>query len=222
MPPTGKIHSFETFGAADGPGLRLLIFLQGCPLRCIYCHNPDTWAVEGGREVGVDEIVARAKRQRPYFGSEGGATFTGGEPLLQAGFVFAALNALRAEGIHTALDTSGAIPACDCLDAADLILLDLKSPFPERYREITGQPFEPYLRTLEHLRATQKPVWIRQVVARGLNDTPAEADASRRLIHGLNVQRFTSLPYHALGVHKWEALGLDYPGKHLQPINPSA
>ncbi len=217
---TGRLHSFNTLGTLDGPGLRLLVFLQGCPLRCIYCHNPDAWPPEGGREASVEEILIRAQRQKIYFGNEGGVTLTGGEPLFQPRFTLAILNALRREGIHTALDTSGALstpPALACLDAADLILLDLKSPFPRRYAAITGHPFKPLLRTLAHLRQTRKPIWLRQVAARGLNDTPREAAATRRLTAGLNIQRFDSLPYHTLGEAKYQALGIDYPGKHLSP-----
>lgn len=217
---TLRIHSYESFGAVDGPGIRLVVFLQGCPLRCIFCHNPDTWNPAGGTETSIEEIVAKAKRMRPYLGDDGGVTFSGGEPLMQAKPLLAAVRALQAEGFHVAIDTSAAVDtpeALAVLDAADLILLDVKSPFPERFREITGQPETASATVFAHLKETQKPVWIRQVVAHGLNDTDAEKRATRELIAGLNVQRIDRLPYHELGVHKYEQAGIPYRASHLSP-----
>lgn len=216
--PTLRLHSYESFGAVDGPGIRLVVFLQGCPLRCLFCHNPDTWALTGGRDVTIDEIVQRAKRMRPYLGDEGGVTFSGGEPLLQAPALLQAIKALHDEGFHVAIDTSGAIDSPDTravLDAADLILLDVKSPVPETFTEVTGLDIAPTLRIFEYLRKTQKPVWIRQVVAHGLNNTQQEKEATKQFIQGLNVQRIDRLPYHELGLHKYEALGITYRGTHL-------
>ena len=213
-----RMHSYESFGAVDGPGIRLVVFLQGCPLRCLFCHNPDTWAPSGGREVTNEEIVQRAKRMRPYLGNEGGITFSGGEPLMQATALLPAINALHAEGFHVAIDTSGAIDTPEAravLDAADLILLDVKSPFPERFKEVTGLDFAPTLSVFNYLKQTQKPIWIRQVVAHGLNDTEAEKVATKQLIQGLNVQRIDRLPYHELGLHKYESLGIPYRGSML-------
>lgn len=218
-----RVHSYESFGAVDGPGIRLVVFLQGCPLRCLFCHNPDTWATEGGTETPVPEIVRKATRMRPYLGQDGGVTFSGGEPLLQARPLLAAIEALHAEGFHVALDTSGAVDtpeALAALDAADLILLDVKSPFPERFRAVTGADPAPYWRVLAHLRRTRKPLWVRQVVAHGLNDTPAEKAATKDLLGGLNVRRLDRLPYHELGVHKYEALGIPYRGAALRPPTP--
>lgn len=220
-----RIHSYESLGAVDGPGIRLVVFLQGCPLRCVFCHNPDTWPLTGGTETPVDEVVRRALRMRPYLGKEGGVTFSGGEPLLQAEAVLEATRALQAQGIHVALDTSGAVDtpaALALLDAVDLVLLDVKSPTPEGFRAVTGADPQPYWNVLAHLRATQKPIWVRQVVANGLNDTPAEKAATRALIDGLNVQRVDRLPYHELGVHKYEALGIPYRGAHLAPPSKEA
>lgn len=223
MTPTLRVHSYESLGAVDGPGIRLVVFLQGCPLRCVFCHNPDTWATQGGVETPVPDIVRRAVRMRPYLGKEGGVTFSGGEPLLQAKPLLAAIQALHEAGLHVAIDTSGALDTPDAraaLDAADLILLDVKSPTPEGFRAVTGADPAPYWRLLAHLRDTQKPVWVRQVVAHGLNDTPAEKAATRDLLRGLNVRRIDRLPYHELGVHKYEALGIPYPGAHLSPPCP--
>lgn len=216
--PTLRLHSYESFGAVDGPGIRLVVFLQGCPLRCLFCHNPDTWDPKGGRDVTLEEIVQRAKRMRPYLGDEGGVTFSGGEPLLQAPALLQAIHALHAEGFHVAIDTSGAIDTPETravLDAADLILLDVKSPTPDRFKEVTGLDMAPTCRIFNHLRATQKPIWIRQVVAHGLNETPDEKAATKAFIEGLNVQRIDRLPYHELGLHKYESMGIPYRGCQL-------
>lgn len=221
--PTLRVHSYESFGAVDGPGIRLVVFLQGCPLRCLFCHNPDTWDPAGGTAVPLSELLRRARRMRPYLGNDGGITFSGGEPLLQAEALLPFVAALHAEGFHVAIDTSGALdtPAARALlDAADLILLDVKAPDPDRFREVTGLSQAPTQRIFAHLRQTQKPVWIRQVVAHGLNDTPAEKAATREMIAGLNVQRIDRLPYHELGVMKYEALGLPYRGATLSPPSP--
>ncbi len=218
-----RVHSFESFGAVDGPGIRLVVFLQGCPLRCIFCHNPDTWATTGGQEMTTEAIVHRARRMRPYLGDEGGVTFSGGEPLLQAGELLETVKALQAEGFHVALDTSGAIDTPEAralLDAVDLVLLDVKAPDPERFKDVTGLDQAPTRAIFDHLRTTQKPVWIRQVVAHGLNATPEEKALTEAFIQGLNVQRFDRLPYHELGLHKYETLGLPYRGAHLSPPTP--
>lgn len=216
--PTLRLHSYESFGAVDGPGIRLVVFLQGCPLRCLFCHNPDTWDPKGGREVTIEEIVQRAKRMRPYLGNEGGVTFSGGEPLLQAPALLHAIQALHQEGFHVAVDTSGAIDTPETravLDAADLILLDVKSPTPAQFKEVTGLDMAPTCRIFDYLRSTQKPIWIRQVVAHGLNETANEKAATKTFIEGLNVQRIDRLPYHELGLHKYESLGIPYRGSHL-------
>ncbi len=215
---TLRVHSYESFGAVDGPGIRLVVFLQGCPLRCCFCHNPDTWALNGGTETSVETLVHKARRMRPYLGAEGGVTFSGGEPLLQAEALLEATRALQAEGFHVALDTSGAIDTPEAralLDAVDLVLLDIKSPDEHRFKEVTGLEQTATRAIFDHLRETQKPVWIRQVVAHGLNDTPAEKAATKNFMAGLNVQRYDRLPYHELGVHKYEALGIPYRGATL-------
>lgn len=222
--PPLRLHSYESFGAVDGPGIRLVVFLQGCPLRCLFCHNPDTWATDGGREVTAAELVQRATRMKPYFGKDGGGvTFSGGEPLMQAAALLPAVKALREAGFHVAIDTSGAVdtPAARAvLDEADLILLDVKNPLPERFKEVTGLEISSTLNIFNHLKATQKPIWIRQVVAHGLNDTEAEKEATRRMIEGLNIQRIDRLPYHELGLHKYEALNIPYRGADLTPPSP--
>lgn len=220
-----RVHSYESFGAVDGPGIRLVVFLQGCPLRCIFCHNPDTWAPDKGTETEIDDIVRKARRMRPYLGDDGGVTFSGGEPLMQAEAVLEATRALQAEGFHVAIDTSAGIDsdaAYELLDTADLILLDVKAPDATRFREVTGLPQDANRRIFAHLRTTRKPVWIRQVVADGLNDTPAERAATEAYIAGLNVQRIDRLPYHELGLHKYEELGIPYRGTFLRPPRKEA
>ena len=220
---TLRVHSYESFGAVDGPGIRLVVFLQGCPLRCIFCHNPDTWSPEGGTETRLEEIVRRARRMRPYLGETGGVTFSGGEPLLQAEALLEAIRALHEAGFHVAIDTSGALDspaALAVLDEADLILLDVKSADADRFREVTGLDQAATRHVFDHLRTTQKPVWIRQVVAHGLNNTEAEKEATRSFIAGLNVQRIDRLPYHELGIVKYESLGLPYRGAKLSAPTP--
>jgi len=211
---TGRIHSIETLGGRDGPGLRAVVFLQGCPLRCRYCHNPDTWDPAGGRETSVAEVLDRVRRLRPYFGTAGGVTLSGGEPLLQAAFVAELLQACHAEGIGTALDTGGGVPWSEAvrraLDAAGLVLLDVKATEPDAYRALTGGSLAHPLRVIEHLRQTGRPVWVRQVVIAGYNDTMEAVRQMRALVAGVNVARVELLPYHGMGAEKWRRLGLAY------------
>lgn len=213
-----RVHSYESFGAVDGPGIRLVVFLQGCPLRCLFCHNPDTWSVEGGQPAQAEDILKRARRMRPYFGTEGGVTFSGGEPLLQAEALLPIVKVLHEYQIHVALDTSGAIDTPHTralLDEVDLVLLDVKHPQAERFKEVTGLDQQQTCQIFDYLRKIQKPIWIRQVVAHELNSTEEEKEATRAFIQGLNVQRIDRLPYHELGVHKYEELGLSYRGQGL-------
>ncbi len=220
--PTIRVHSFESLGALDGPGIRYIIFLQGCPLRCLFCHNPDSWDMHGGTAYSIDELVRRADRFKPYFANGGGVTLSGGEPLAQAKAILPLIQALRAHGIHVAVDTSGAIASPEALavlDEADLILLDVKAPTAASFESVTGLPFAPYLQTLEHLRTTHKPIWLRQVVAPGLNLSQADADATIALVKGLNIERVDLLPYHELALSKYETMGLTYRGKNLTVPN---
>lgn len=225
---TGRLHSYETLGTLDGPGLRLVVFLQGCPLRCLYCHNPDTWDLMGGRSVTVEEIVSKARRMRPYFGTAGGVTLSGGEPLAQPHFTLALLQALKSEGLHTTLDTSGTavFSASErahgentailqaILAATDLVLLDIKSPSPDGFLTMTGCSLSGLEQFLALANARQQTVWIRQVIVPGLNDTAEDiADLGSFLQRQPNLQiaKIELLPYHTLGVSKYEKLGLVYP-----------
>jgi pyruvate formate lyase activating enzyme len=212
---TGRIHSIETLGALDGPGLRCVVFLQGCPLRCQYCHNPDTWDCGGGAEMSAEAVVARVRRSQPYFGLHGGITLSGGEPLAQPEFATQVLRQCREADIHTAVDTSGACfneTVAEALDYTDLVLLDIKHTDPQRYAELTGGELDRTLRFLEHIARIGRPLWVRQVIVPGWNDTEDDARALAELLGGVpSLERVELLPYHRMGVRKWEALGLRSP-----------
>ncbi len=207
---TGKVHSYETFGAVDGPGIRFIVFLQGCPLRCLYCHNPDTWDTKDGTETTVDEIVAKVLPYRGFYKGGGGVTISGGEPMLQHEFVYELITALKKEGIHTAIDTSGGVPLRICkkaVDAADMLLLDIKSFDPTLSKRITGSDMclanEKEL--LDYCEKHGKDVWIRHVVVPGLTMEEEKLRALRNFLDGYNcVKRIEPLPFHKLGEHKWE------------------
>ena len=205
----GRIHSFESFGAVDGPGVRFVIFFQGCPLRCRFCHNPDTWAFEGGTEYTSDELVEKVLPYRLFYRGGGGVTLSGGEPTAQHEFVTELLNKLRAENIHTAIDTSGGIPLSVCrdaVDAADMLLLDIKSIDPDMSRNITGNPdtLKNEKEILEYCESQQKPVWIRHVVVPGLTLEETQLRALGDYLRGFEcVKRIEPLPFHKLGEHKW-------------------
>jgi pyruvate formate lyase activating enzyme len=213
----GRVHSFETLGALDGPGLRAVVFLQGCPRRCLYCQNPDTWDPRGGEAWEADAVVARVARCRPYFARAGGVTLSGGEPLVQPAFAAAILAGCRRLGIHTALDTSGACPDPDVravLACTDLVILDLKHADPERHRALTGGDLAPIVAFLDAVTDLGLALWVRQVIVPGWNDLEADLDALASLLRCRarpRLQRVELLPYHTLARPKWEALGLPYP-----------
>ena len=207
---TGRIHSYETFGAVDGPGVRFIVFLQGCPLRCLYCHNPDSWDMAAGTEVTVEEVVAKILPYRSFY-KNGGVTISGGEPMAQHRFVLELVRALKKEGLHTAIDTSGGVPLSVCretIDAADMLLLDIKSLDADLSRRITGNGavLENEKEYLDYCEATGKRVWIRHVVVPGLTLEEEKLRALRRFLDGYEcVERIEPLPFHKLGEHKWEA-----------------
>ena len=207
---TGRVHSYETFGAVDGPGIRFIVFLQGCPMRCLYCHNPDTWDTGGGTETTVDEIVAKVRSYRGFYKGGGGVTISGGEPLLQHEFVYELIEALKAEGFHTAIDTSGIVPLSLCqktVDAADMLLLDIKSLDSGLSRRITGtdECLRREKELLDHCEAVGKRVWIRHVVVPGLTmDSALIKELADFLSQYKCIERIEPLPFHKLGEHKWE------------------
>ncbi|MBM7866054.1 pyruvate formate lyase-activating protein [Heliobacterium gestii] len=221
-PVFGRIHSVETCGAVDGPGLRYVLFLSGCPLRCLYCHNCDTWDPASGRSQSVDEVMADIRRYRSYFrASGGGVTLSGGEPAMQAGFVAALFRACRQEGIPTCLDTSG---YCDreaaerFLPYTDLVLLDIKQFDPIRHRQLTGVANDKPLAFAQLLAEREIPVWVRHVLVPGYTDRDEDLDDLCRFAASLgNVRRLTFLPFHSLGSEKRRELGIDDPLADVVP-----
>jgi pyruvate formate lyase activating enzyme len=215
---TGRIHSFETFGTLDGPGIRFVIFMQGCPLRCIYCHNRDTWEPQGGREYTVDEVMKEISKYTSYMAySGGGITVSGGEPLLQCSFVAALFKRCHEIGIHTVLDTSGFTDLgnlCGLLSDTSLVLLDIKHASDEPHKIITGAGREKTAGFARLLSDMNIPVWIRYVLVPGYTDSEKDLLAATDFIKSLrNVQKIEVLPYHSMGSFKWEELGFSYPLK---------
>lgn len=210
---TGAVHHTESFGAVDGPGLRFVLFLQGCPLRCLYCHNPDALPFQGGEQWTVGQAVDHILRYKNFIKS-GGVTFSGGEPLSQPAFVAAVSQLLHREGIHVAVDTSGCEPlsrARPAIDEADLLLLDIKAEEPALCLRLTGRaPTNAFL-TLDYCESTGKPVWIRHVLLQGYTlDQALLESLAARLKPYRCIQRIELLPFHKLGELKWERLGRPY------------
>lgn len=216
----GYVHSIETMAAVDGPGLRAAIFLQGCPQRCIYCHNPDTWNFNGGTPTETDELVKKVIRLKPYFGSLGGVTLSGGEAFGQVEFVTELLQKLKKENIHTAVDTCGYYlndKVKEALKYVDLVLLDIKHSESEMFSKITSVPFSHTLDFLNYLKEIQKPMWIRQVIVPGYTDSKEQVQAMLNMLDGANVEHIDLLQYHTLGVSKWEELGIEYKLNGVEP-----
>lgn len=222
----GRVHSFESFGTVDGPGIRFVVFLQGCPLRCQYCHNPDTWG-EGGEKYSADEVVRRALRYKNYFGEQGGVTVTGGEPLLQIDFVTELFTLLKEQGIHTCVDTSGFTYNEESpqsvekhkklLEVTDLFLLDIKHIDDTACKKLTGQSNKNTLAFAKFLSDNGKKIWLRQVLVPNITDREEDLKKTREFIQTLKtVEKIEVLPYHTLGVVKYEKLGLEYPLKDVQ------
>ncbi|MGR3277894.1 pyruvate formate-lyase-activating protein [Acaryochloris marina NIES-2412] len=222
---TGRIHSVETCGSVDGPGLRFVVFMQGCPLRCLYCHNPDCRDATGGQVTTVEALITEIKRYQSYMqASGGGITVSGGEPLLQPKFVAELMCQCQALGIHTALDTSGfsdLASAQQVLQYTDLVLLDIKSYDPERFTQVTQVSREPTLYIARYLHQMGKPTWIRFVLVPGLTDDSEDvADLAQFVASLTNVERVEVLPFHQMGAYKWEQLGYDYRLKETPPPSP--
>jgi len=208
----GSIHSMETLSGRDGPGIRTVVFMQGCPLRCQYCHNPDTWEV-GEFNTDTEALMKKLNRYKPYYGKDGGITLSGGEPFMQAEFVASLLRLAKENNINTAVDTSGYFLneyVKTALNYTDLVLLDIKHSDSTAYKELTGVNISHSIEFLDYLKQIQKPVWIRQVIIHGINDTDEQIIELTHLIKGANIKKVELLPYHTLGVYKWEKLGLYY------------
>lgn len=210
----GRIHSVESTGMVDGPGVRFVVFLQGCELRCAYCHNPDTWNKSDGKEITSEELFKQIQRYRPYFErSGGGVTFSGGEPLLQPEFLTECLKLCRAEGIHTAIDTSGVgLGKYDeILRYTDLCILDVKHPNPQEYKNITARPMDRFEKFVESLRSADCALWVRSVIVPTINDSDEYIDMLWEYVKTLpKVEKVELLPYHLLGVNKYKALNIKY------------
>ncbi|WP_338682276.1 pyruvate formate-lyase-activating protein [Streptomyces acidiscabies] len=222
---TGRIHSWDLSTGVDGPGTRFVLFVSGCPLRCLYCANPDTWHLRDGRETTVDEVMARIEQHRPFLtASGGGVTLTGGEPLLQPAFTGEILRRCKALGLHTALDTSGFLGARaddTLLARTDLVLLDIKSFDIRAYRRLTGAHLAPTLTFATRLDRLGVPMWIRYVLVPGWTDDPDAVDGLARFVAGLgSVDRVDVLPFHKLGAHKYDTLGIPFPLRDTPTPSP--
>ncbi len=209
-----RVHSIESFGTHDGPGIRLVIFAQGCQFRCLYCANPDTWDVHGGKAMHIDDIVKLAVNQKPYFGKKGGVTISGGEPTLQAESLARLFRKLKAEGINTALDTNGRLLNDDVrelYDLTDLVLLDVKQIDDAWHKKLTGLSNQSVLDIAAYRESTGKPMWLRYVLVPGWSDDPDHVEAFGKHFAGYTtIEKIEIQPYHKLGVHKWETMGMTY------------
>jgi pyruvate formate lyase activating enzyme len=217
----GKIHSVESMGLVDGPGIRTVLFFQGCKLRCKYCHNPDTWVMESGKEMTVSEVIQMLKRYQPYYGNTGGITCSGGEPLLQIEFLTELFQACKKENISTCLDTAGYGFGAyqELLDYTDLVILDVKHHLPEHYNALTGGDFSVPTKFLDAVKKAGTPLWIRHVVVPNITDTEEHIKKLGAFIQKIpNVEKVELLPYHTLGVEKYKVMGMNYPLKNTLPM----
>ncbi len=208
----GKITDIETMGSADGPGVRLVVFMAGCRLRCLYCHNPETWTEEGSREISAEEILQKFNKYKNYYGETGGITFSGGEPLLQSKFLLEAVKLLKQNNIHIAIDTAGVADDYDeILDLVDLVILDIKAVDESEYEYVAGQKIEKFNKFLETCQKKNKKLWLRQVIVPGINDDEAHILKLKNFAAKINnVERIELLPYHSMGKMKYEKLGIPY------------
>lgn len=223
----GYIHSLESFGSVDGPGVRYVIFTSGCAMRCQFCHNPDTWNMQSGTPYTADELIEKALKYRTYWGSKGGITVSGGEPLLQIDFLTELFQKAKEQGIHTTLDTSGNPftrgepffdKFCRLMEVTDLAMLDIKQIDEEQHKILTGYTNQNILDMARFLSDIKKPVWIRHVLVPERSDRDDYLERLQEFILTLkNVERVEVLPYHTLGVFKWKELGFEY---QLEGINP--
>ncbi len=221
----GYVHSYETGSRLDGPGVRLTLFVSGCPLRCQYCHNPDTWHLKHGVRIPVERVITRLGHFAPALRAmEGGLTISGGEVLVQTAFTGRIFRAAKEMKLHTAIETSGFLGARatdEYLQQLDLVILDIKSGDPETYRRTTKRDLEPTLRFAERLAAMNKPVWVRFTLVPGLTDDPANVAAIAKFVAPMkNIEWVEVLPFHQLGAFKWKALGVEYTLNDTPPAAP--
>ena len=223
----GRIHSTENFGTVDGPGVRFVVFTQGCHMRCQFCHNPDTWDLNAGKQVTADEIIEEALRYRSYWGEEGGITISGGEPLLQLDFLLDVFKKAKKLGIHTTIDSCGKpftrrdpwfSKFNELLEYTDLILFDIKHIDREGHRQLTQHINDNIIDMAEYLSEIGQPVWIRHVLVPERTDYDEYLIRLGDFIKSLkNVQKVEILPYHRMGIYKWKELGVDYPLEGIDP-----
>ncbi len=209
----GKINSIETMGLVDGPGVRFVVFMQGCPLRCIFCHNPETWDISGkALTYTPKQLVDKILRYKPYFSNNGGVTFSGGEPLMQKEFLLECLKLLKKENIHTCIDTAGSIVNCEeILKYTNLVLLDIKGTNKDNYKYITKFDIKNVNEFIKLCDKMNKKLWIRAVIVPGINDTDEYINELIYYIKPIkNIDKIELLPYHTLGVHKYKELGIKY------------
>ncbi|WP_290770856.1 pyruvate formate-lyase-activating protein [Anaerofustis sp.] len=217
----GRIHSIESMGLVDGPGIRTVVFFQGCNLRCLYCHNPDTWDLCAGEEMTAEEVINKIKRFKPYFKNNGGVTFSGGEPLMQSEFLLELLKKCKELDIHTCIDTAGYGKGDydEILKYTDLILYDIKHEDYEKYNEITRRKQDETLKFIEKVQENNIPIWIRHVVVPGLTDSEEHIKDLKRYIDTIkNVEKVELLPFHQLGKEKYNVMGIDYSLENIKPM----
>ena len=224
----GLIHSVESLGTVDGPGLRYVVFMQGCPLRCAYCHNPDTWEVGKGEEITVGEIISEYEKNSSFY-KNGGITVTGGEPLLQIDFLTELFKDAKKRGIHTCVDTSGITynpkneiymaKLDDFFKYCDLVMLDIKHIDPKKHKQLTGADNENILLFAKYLEKNNIPVWIRHIIVKNITDDPQDLEKLGEFIGALkNLKALDVLPYHTMGVHKYKELGIPYPLEGIEAL----
>ena len=213
----GRIHSVESFGTVDGPGIRYVVFMQGCPMRCLYCHNPDTWDLTAGREITVGDILNEYNKNRDFY-AKGGITVTGGEPLLQVDFLIELFKSAKKQGIHTCIDTSGITfnpentqKIDKLMSYIDLVMLDIKHINDEEHIKLTGKSNKNIVQFAKHLEKLKKPIWVRHIIVEGITDKPQDLIELGRFIGSLqNLAALDVLPYHTMGVNKYKELGIPY------------
>jgi len=221
MMERGSISQIESFGLKDGPGIRTVVFMSGCKLRCKYCHNPEMWNMKNPNYT-KEELVNKILRNKPYFKNNGGVTFSGGEPLLQSNFLLEVFKLLKKENIHIALDTAGVGNGNyeEILSYVDLVLLDIKHVTNEEYKNLTGLDNKEFNTFIEALNKSNKPVWIRQVIVPGLMDNDNYLKGLKEQLDKIkNIEKIEFLPYHNLGKEKYKELNIPYPYEHLESLD---
>lgn len=217
-----NIHSFESMAALDGEGIRYDIFFTGCPLRCAYCHNPDTW-YPSQTDMSAEEIFKKVKRYKPYFKNGGGVTFSGGEPLLNADFINEIYPMLKGEGIGYCIDTSGSVALTDkvktAIDNADMVILDIKFYDPEDYEKYTKGDFDKFIEIGRYCTEKGKRMWLRTVIIPGVNDTEEDMERYAQLVKQFNFEQYELLAFHTMGFFKYDNLKIDNPLKDTEPMD---